>query len=96
MITIVTIFSITVSANSEGMITSLNNFNVLNKHISFAQKNDMKTVQENISNIQNITQSKAATMSGTCGAVGNEANVIWVLEQNNQDSHNPSVHPPNS
>ena len=28
--------------------------------------------------------------SGTCGAVGNEANVTWKLEQNNNDTANPT------
>lgn len=29
-------------------------------------------------------------MSGNCGAEGNESNVTWKLEQNNQDSENPT------
>ena len=29
-------------------------------------------------------------LSGTCGAVGNEANVTWKLEQNNTDTANPT------
>lgn len=35
-------------------------------------------------------QSNDDTMSGTCGAEGNESNVTWKLEQNNQDSSNPT------
>ncbi|MDE6953579.1 MAG: leucine-rich repeat protein [Erysipelotrichales bacterium] len=84
------IFPITASADSVGKIACSDDVYILDEHMTLAQKNDIKAVQEDISDQQNIIQFNNGAMSGTCGAVGNEANVIWVLEQNNQDSHNPT------
>ena len=37
-----------------------------------------------------VLAEDAPAMSGTCGASGNEENVTWKLEQNNEDAENPT------
>ena len=72
--------------------------NQLAEIYAFAEENGIDVEGNEIINavivalnpVEVLEDAESSAMSGYCGAEGNESNVTWTLEQNNEDNENPT------